>query len=464
MKNIIDKLKILAEDIQSAKHGKRGEEFHVNSYAVIDEYHEWRAESEDFFSQYYDDSNSQYKQFIKYVPSGNGHVLMHYFDLQYPIFKVLIKKIEANEVSKLVSKKPMESNNTSTIMKNIFISHAIKDRVIVNDFVDIILVGGLSVPIDQIFCVSTDGTKIKSGIDWRDSIKENLICAKINFLMITPNYKESEVCHNEMGAAWVTCGNVIPLIIEPINYRTVGVIQEPKQIEKLLDEKSLDRIKDIVQHELKIKSSLIKSDRWTTKKNEFIQRVKKHIAENPFQIPIDRAGYMQLLKNNDDLIKIIDGLKKENSELIDLNKELKRTKDKAEVEVIIRKRKPTNLFSEFEELCNNVHNELMPFPDIILGIIFKSYTGKEVSIKWEGYKDELDDAVANDYINEDLEVDWNTTNEMKVVELALNAVSKFLKKDLDEEFYESFENKFKSPLKMDNKKFWEEAFEINIYF
>ncbi|HED37101.1 MAG TPA: hypothetical protein ENI76_02485 [Ignavibacteria bacterium] len=74
----IDKLKSLAENIQLAKLGKRGKEAHVNSYIVIDEYHEWRAQSEDLFNRFFDESNKLYKEFIDLPKDGNGHVLMHY--------------------------------------------------------------------------------------------------------------------------------------------------------------------------------------------------------------------------------------------------------------------------------------------------------------------------------------------------------------------------------------------------
>ena len=125
--------------------------------------------------------------------------------------------------------------------KEIFVSHATKDEVLVNAFVDIILSNGLNIPINKIFCVSTEGSKIESGEKWRDSIKEGLESAKLNFLIITPNYKESEVCLNEMGAAWLSNALVVPLIVEPINYKTVGVIHEPTQIEKLLNEDKYKR-------------------------------------------------------------------------------------------------------------------------------------------------------------------------------------------------------------------------------
>ena len=457
----IDKLKSLAENIQLAKLGKRGKEAHINSYIVIDEYHEWRAESEDLFSEFFDESNNHYKEFIELPKDGNGHVLMHFFNQQYPIFKLLIKKIENGEVMK--TKKIIETEPNKE-KKSVFISHASKDKEIVDAFVDLILHGSLSVPIDEIFCVSTDGTKIKSGADWRDSINESLLSAKVNFLIITPNYKESEVCLNEMGAAWVTSATVLPLIVEPINYETVGIIQEPNQIEKLLDEKSLDRIKDIVQEKLGISPALIKSDRWTVKKKEFLIRVKKHIESNPFEVPMDRNLFKKLLTENVELEKTIDSLIREKSELENLINELKKAKDKSEFAEIIKNSKPSSQFQEFIELCSIVKKRLYRNSSIINGIIFKSYSGKDIKIKWEGNKEEIDEAYANDYIDDDLVVKWDETSEMKKIRDALDNVSAYIESDLDEAFFESYKENFNTPLNINNKLFWEELFDISISF
>ena len=46
---------------------------------------------------------------------------------------------------------------------------------------------------------------------------------------ISSNYKESEVCLNEMGAAWVLDVPVIPFILEPVTYNTVGFIHSTDQ-------------------------------------------------------------------------------------------------------------------------------------------------------------------------------------------------------------------------------------------
>jgi hypothetical protein len=348
--------------------------------------------------------------------------------------------------------------------KQIFISHATKDKEIADAFVDVILHNGLSVSINEIFCVSTDGTKIKSGEDWRKSIQENVLGAMVNFLLISPNYKESEVCMNEMGAAWMTDAIVIPLIIDPINYKTVGVIHEPTQIEKLLDEKSLDRIKDIIQDTLAIPPALIRSDRWTAKKNEFLIRVKKHVEKNPFEIPIDRTAFKELLQEKSSLEKTIEGLIDEKKELERLVENLKKAKDKSEVTAIIKNHKPSTEFQEFQEICKAVKKLLIKQPSIINGIIFKSYTGKEVQIIADINRPQLDEALANGYIDEELDVRWENTKEMREIEKALNKVRKYIKGDLKSEFHEVYEEDYNSPLDINNKKFWEEAFEIELSF
>jgi hypothetical protein len=464
MTDNIEKLKALADNIQAAKLGKRGKEAHLNSYIVIDEYQVWRTESEDLFEKYFDKSNSLYKKFISLPRGGNGFILMNYFEQQYPIFKVLIKKIESGEIMKPITKVAIRETSKTVEVKTIFISHATKDKEIIDAFVDIILHGALSVPIDKIFCVSTDGTKIKSGADWRDSINESLLSAKVNFLIITPNYKESEICLNEMGAAWVTSATVLPLIVDPINYKTVGIIQEPNQIEKLLDEKSLDKIKDIVQEKLEIPPTLIKSDRWTVKKKEFLLRINKHLITTPFEVPMDRKAFNALIKEKADLEKTVNNLIEEKAELESLIKDLKKTKDKTEVTAIIKSRNPSTQFQEFKELCDIVKKKLSRNDRIINGIIFKSYSGKDLTINWEGNKEELDEALANDYIDEDLDVKWEATNEMNSIKEALDDVSKFLAKRLKDDFYESYDEHFNAPMDLNNKKYWEEVFEASISF
>jgi hypothetical protein len=349
--------------------------------------------------------------------------------------------------------------------EDIFISHSGQDKQIVDDFIDLILLGGLSVPIDKIFSSSSDGTKIKSGTDWRDSILSALQNAKINFLFISPNYKESEVCMNEMGAGWVTSAKVIPLIIEPINYKTVGVIQEPIQIEKLLDEKSLDRIRDLLQETLEIPNSLIKSDRWTAKKKEFVLKTKAFLKANPFKKPLDRQEFDDLIEEKNELETTLTKIIEEKNELEKLVEDLKNAKDKSDVKKIVKKYSNTSEFEEFEILTQKVCDSLSDFHPIIIGIIFKTFSNKDITIKALAYSEEVDEALANDYINEELEAVFSKTQKMEKIELLLNELSSFLSRDLSSEFHVQYEEEYDdSPLFISNKLFWKDVLALNLYF
>ena len=281
------KLKRISHDLFVLKNNSPE---YINKRDTIDLYHEWRTESEILFEKYYPEENRWVKKFNSFTSEGNGYVLMdRSFSPQLPIHNLLIEQLEEGN---------MDVKSDNFTYRDIFISHSTKDEFIIKAFVDIILDNGLTIEPTNIYCTSLDGMKTESGEDWRDDIKDKLKNAKVTFLIITPNYKESEICLNEMGAAWVLSSKVIPLIVDPINYESVGVIMNVRQIEKLHEEKSLDRIKDIVQNKLNIPSESIKSDRWTAKKQEFLFKLRDHLKEHQFQPPLIRAEFNKLIKNN----------------------------------------------------------------------------------------------------------------------------------------------------------------------
>lgn len=66
---------------------------------------------------------------------------------------------------------------------------------------------------------------------------------------ISVNYKESEVCLNEMGAAWYKLSKkkIITLLIPPANYNEIGFINTNKIGVKLDDKGALTRLIDDFQ-------------------------------------------------------------------------------------------------------------------------------------------------------------------------------------------------------------------------
>lgn len=350
-------------------------------------------------------------------------------------------------------------------MSKIFISHSSKDKDLVKAFIEDILNISLSIKTSDIFCTSTDGTKIKSGEDWRNTIYDNLTEAKIIFLIITPNYKESEICQNEMGAAWVSKGKTMPLIIEPIEYESVGVLQEVNQIEKLTNEKSLDKLRDSVQELLNIPLKDIRSDLWTTKKAEFLAKIKYFLSENPFIEPLDRIAFINTNSKNKDLSKTIDTLVNKNLHYEKHIEELKKLKDKKEILQLDKTLGLTTEFEEFEKICSEIAKLLKKFTPIIRAYIFKDFSQKEISIEISpADSSDISEAIACDILDENLNVIWDTPK-MQMLYNLLNDLNNFLESETKTEcFLSNFREEYPDCiLNMKNIDFWREIFRTTIY-
>ena len=154
----------------------------------------------------------------------------------------------------------------------VFISHSSKDSVVVKSLVDI-LADPIGIPHPEIFATSAEGTGIESGEEWRNAIRDSLLDSAVVILLLSEHYRQSEICLNEMGAAWASDALVIPLTLPPTTFESVGVLAQVKQVEDLSQSKALDKLKDKLVTELGLNPNRIKSDRWTEKKESFLTQL-----------------------------------------------------------------------------------------------------------------------------------------------------------------------------------------------
>ncbi|WP_194778594.1 toll/interleukin-1 receptor domain-containing protein [Pararhodonellum marinum] len=108
----------------------------------------------------------------------------------------------------------------------IFISHSSKDNDYVKSFVENILLLGLDIPSDRIFCSSMEGQGVKSGQYIPDRLKEEINKSSLALLFVSKNYKSSEICLNEVGAAWATLKkeSVIPMLLPNAEFSELGFL------------------------------------------------------------------------------------------------------------------------------------------------------------------------------------------------------------------------------------------------
>ena len=126
--------------------------------------------------------------------------------------------------------------------KKIFISHSSDDEVIVNAFIKDILMVGCGMRRSDIFC-TLDHTVIRTGDDFRNEIIENMKRCDYVICMISDNYRRSEVCQNELGAAWAMEGKrILPFKFPNLNFREIGFLNVVKQAADISDRSKLDEL------------------------------------------------------------------------------------------------------------------------------------------------------------------------------------------------------------------------------
>jgi hypothetical protein len=108
----------------------------------------------------------------------------------------------------------------------IFISHSSNDKKIVTSFFENVLRLGLDISKGDVFYSSHPSTGISTGLDIPDSLKEALQKMTLFIQYVSNDYKMSEVCLNEMGAAWLKLpkNRIITLKAPDLGFNELGFI------------------------------------------------------------------------------------------------------------------------------------------------------------------------------------------------------------------------------------------------
>ena len=90
---------------------------------------------------------------------------------------------------------------------------------------------------------SSEDKDIHTGEDFRNEIVKNMKGCDFILCMISENYKRSEVCTNEMGAAWAMDGKrILPFKFPYISFNDMGFLNVVKQGADITDKSKLDEL------------------------------------------------------------------------------------------------------------------------------------------------------------------------------------------------------------------------------
>lgn len=262
----IKELNKLKDIYESEK--KKGE----NRYDTIEAYHNWLVKSSTFFRNQLPAEDADLIVFTDVNSDQDGYGLSRAYNKQRYAYNNLISKIETQKSSDQIPSKSLNMKSK----KRIFISHSSIDKEIIDQFIDKILKLGLHFSSDDIACTSREDMGVRTGDDIRNFIKDNISVADFVFFMISDNYKKSEICLNEMGAAWATDRNVKPILLPNIGFDSIGWLYNVNKGIAINDSSALDLLSEDICEKYDTK---LKITTWNKHKIEFLKFITG-IAQN----------------------------------------------------------------------------------------------------------------------------------------------------------------------------------------
>lgn len=240
-----------------------------NSEAAIEAYLKWYEESCVVFSHYFDEDNNDFVNFKNVVNHDtNGYRLKDNYQRIRKSFCVLLDKLERNDWNQAITSVATNaSTKRATSGKRIFISHASIDKELVSKFVDSILLLGLGLESETIAYTSREDTGVMPGESIPQFIQNNIACADVVLLMISDNYKGSEVCLNEMGAAWALDKHIIQILMPNTSFNKLGWLESLNKAIKIDSDASMDRLCEVLSDKLDLS---IKPSIWNRNKSTFL--------------------------------------------------------------------------------------------------------------------------------------------------------------------------------------------------
>ena len=158
--------------------------------------------------------------------------------------------------------------------KRLFISHAVEDTAVAQEFVKL-LENGMNIPKSEIFFSSNPEQGISPGLDFVESIRMALGKCEAYIGLITPSFFSSDFCMCELGAIWGASKPFYPILIPPMDYdQQIGVLVN-KQAVRGNDRADLDVFYDSVcQHILGSRNS--STSQWNKARDEFISSLSAY--------------------------------------------------------------------------------------------------------------------------------------------------------------------------------------------
>ena len=339
-------------------------------------------------------------------------------------------------------------------MARVFISHAIKDKKLVDKFFDLLQTGaGLNAK--DTFCSSLEGMGIPKGEDFLAHIKAQIENPELVILILSPNYMDSVFCVCEMGASWAMSHNILPVVVPPLDFASIGPLVKGIQGTRIEDKIDLTEFKDKMVEVLNLDEP--NNARWEAKRDEFLTVAKRITKKLDKPATINRVELEALQLKYD---AQLEGIGEKDEAIARLEEELETVKSlKDKEEIIEHELSHSDDWTKFDALCGEIASHVEHLPSAVIESAFQQNVGGNASPEQQQVAD-LNAAVQRGLLEEE---DFSLVSDApKISRLtdSLDNLSTFLSKveyALEENgFWEQFAEKHDYHPRFTNRNLWED--------
>jgi len=344
-------------------------------------------------------------------------------------------------------------------MKKIFISHASKDKDLIDAFVDL-LNTGIGINPHDIFCTSLESMGIPAGENFVDFINKQLGQVELILTIITDNFLESQFCLTELGASWIM-KKVYTIIVPPITFGDVKTILGEIQFANIIDKSSLNELRDSLIKILNI-SSPVPTARWEVKRDQFLEKFNEIIKKIPKPMKVKSEEHQKLVQAYKESLKVVTEKEGLITVLQITIEELKKLKDKKEVAEVTLKTIDTDL-KKFEIIIDKIleaWDAFTPYTQkVVIETCFYHFKGEEFLFDRD-LDDRVKDAVERKYLElilrDNVASCVPNIRHPKIREI-LSLLDKLMSfvKSVGHEFSEWYEDKYEDCFDVESRAFWE---------
>ena len=341
-------------------------------------------------------------------------------------------------------------------MTDIFISHAVADEALVDQFVAF-LKEAIGVPARSIFCSSVDGQGIPLGNDFNAYMKEQIQSPKLVILLMTPCYMDSWFCLMELGATWAASLKALPIVVPPIKFDVVSNTLGLKQGWSIDNDAKLIDLRQMIKT-----TNIVLEDRtdhdWDKKRAAWKANLKTILKNLSSATSVPASEHEKLQNELESVRGELGNLQDAYSEASNTIEELKAAKDSVEVKAIMVKKFNYDPEEEFDRLLEEIASLRPKVGLCFYHNIIMDYYNKSASIDFSD-RDQQSDAESAIQYNI-LEADppheflWGGKRLSKIA-AALKALDEFLTSVEASDFVKERERAGHT-MDTDDLEFWEE--------